>query len=305
MYAYFARRRVRGDGVPNLLGLRPGPLWSSNLRAGAVLGAGLNWSDEHYVKLYTRDSLTWRSWHWEARTVFLHLVRKVDNSGFIETGRMSIVDALVLQLELPKHVVEPGMSALIGCGTCEAVDGAVLLTKFNEAQEARKTDAQKKRDERSRNIAKRRAAMSPAVTGRHPPSPSVTGSHPNGPSSPAQPRPAQPELHMSATADLAVERVFAKYQQAAQSPRSKLDDKRRKLIRARLKDFTEADLCRALDGYARSPHHQGQNDRNTRYVTLELWFRDTAHVEAGMAMVPTPTTVPATAENIAVPPEWQ
>ncbi len=113
------------------------------------------------------------------------------------------------------------------------------------------------------------------------------------------------ELPLSATADLVVERVFAKYQQAAQSPRSKLDDKRRKLIRARLKDFSEADLCRALDGYARSPHHQGQNDRNTRYVTLELWFRDTAHVEAGMAMVPTPTTVPATAENIAVPPEWQ
>ena len=89
------------------------------------------------------------------------------------------------------------------------------------------------------------------------------------------------------------------------STTAKLDDKRRKLIRARLKDFSEADLCRALDGYARSPHHQGQNDRNTRYVTLELWFRDTAHVEAGMAMVPTPTTVPATAENIAVPPEWQ
>ena len=147
----------------------------------------MNWSDEHYVKLYTRDSLTWRSWHWEARTVFLHLVRKVDNSGFIETGRMSIVDALVLQLELPKHVVEPGMTALIGSGTCEAVDGAVLLVKFNEAQEARKTDAQKKRDERSRNIAKRRERMSPAVTGSHPVSPAVTQT---APPSPAQPVPS-------------------------------------------------------------------------------------------------------------------
>lgn len=152
----------------------------------------MNWSDEHYVKLYTRDSLTWRSWHWEARTVFLHLVRKVDNSGFIETGTMSVGDALALQLELPKAVVEPGMAQLIGCGTCEVVDRAVLLVKFNEAQEARKTDAQKKRDERSRNISKRRGTMSPGVTDSHRVSPPVTQTDPPSPAQPV-PSPAQPE----------------------------------------------------------------------------------------------------------------
>lgn len=102
---------------------------------------------------------------------------------------------------------------------------------------------------------------------------------------------------MSAVADVApttaVERIFEKYKVAAQSPRSRLDDKRRRLIRQRLEHFTEEDLCRALDGYAQSPHHHGQNDRNTRYVTLELWFRDTAHVEAGMAMAAGPPLAPA------------
>ncbi len=142
----------------------------------------MNWSDEHYVKLYTRETLTWRAWGWEARTTFLHLVKSVDHSGFIETGRMDPVDALVLQLGLPSVVVRVGLLELVDSGTVELVDKAVLIPKFVEAQEARKSDAQKKRDERSRNIAKRRERMSPGVT----------GSHPNGPSSPAQPSPDLP-----------------------------------------------------------------------------------------------------------------
>lgn len=123
----------------------------------------------------------------------------------------------------------------------------------------------------------------------------VTGKNPAGTGAePARKTETETEKKetMSATADGSVERIFEKYKTAAQSPRSKLDDKRRRLIRQRLEHFTEEDLCRALDGYAHSPHHHGQNDRNTRYVTLELWFRDTAHVEAGMAMAAGPPLPP-------------
>jgi hypothetical protein len=148
----------------------------------------VNWGDEHYVKLYTRDSLTWRSWRWEARTVLMHLLRKVDGSGFIESGRMDPVDALVLQLELPRAVVEPGLAELLAAGTCEIADRAVLLPKFIEAQEARKTEARSKADYRAREMARRRAQERETTKGhvqttadggmaRHPP---------------AQPSPAQP-----------------------------------------------------------------------------------------------------------------
>jgi hypothetical protein len=155
----------------------------------------MDWSDEHYVKLYTRDSLTWKTWHWEARTVFLHLVRKVSSAGFIEVGDMEPASALALQLDLPLQVVAPGLGQLLACGTAELVDRAVLLPKFNEAQEARKSDAQKKRDERARTIARRRAAQTteitkPHVTEKATVSPPVTQTDPP---SPAQPSPAQPK----------------------------------------------------------------------------------------------------------------
>lgn len=195
---------------------------------------------------------------------------------------------------------EPGalIDAAAKVGLLDRMAAGFLVHDWEEHQGAlvqkSKRDAELKRKRRRSNGAKtaRAGRKNGAQTA---PAQDTTGQDTTG----------QKEQALSATADHVVERVFEKYKTAAQSPRSKLDDKRRRLIRARLKDFSEADLCRALDGYARSPHHQGQNDRNTRYVTLELWFRDTAHVEAGMAMAPTPTTVPATAENIAVPPEWQ
>jgi hypothetical protein len=119
----------------------------------------MDWSDEHYVKLYTRDTLTWRCWGWEARTLFLNLLRKVNGSGFIETGTLSPVRALVVQLELPESVVDVGLAQLVASGTAELVDRAVLLPKYVEAQEARKSEAQKKRDYRDGVRRKRRESQ--------------------------------------------------------------------------------------------------------------------------------------------------
>ncbi len=48
--------------------------------------------------------------------------------------------------------------------------------------------------------------------------------------------------------------------------------------------FTEAELCRSIDGYQRSPHHCGQNDKRTRYDDIEIFLRDAKHIEAGLEL---------------------
>lgn len=48
----------------------------------------MNWSDERYVKLYERDTLTWP---WQAKCVFALLLRKVDRSGVLDTGRSDTI----------------------------------------------------------------------------------------------------------------------------------------------------------------------------------------------------------------------
>lgn len=67
---------------------------------------------------------------------------------------------------------------------------------------------------------------------------------------------------------------------------AKLDPKRRKRIEWALKAYGLETVKRCIDGYATSPWHRGTDPKSTRpYDDLELWLRDAAHVEAGLAMV--------------------
>lgn len=217
----------------------------------------MNWPDEKYVKVYTRDTLTWKSWCWQARTVFSLLVRKLDGAGLIETGRMDPVDALALQLDLPRDVVAVGLPPILECGTAETVPGGLLVPKWIEAQESTKTEAQKKRDQRSRVRDQRRIAqvseirqspvpecpaLSPAVPGCPPPA------QPSPTTSPAQP-PAQKETTSSASPPLVLVAAFGpedlqrlwNERKPAKAPVWRdMTDKRRKVAAARISEGLDA-----------------------------------------------------------------
>lgn len=85
-----------------------------------------------------------------------------------------------------------------------------------------------------------------------------------------------------ANASDSVARVFAHWRETHGHQRARLDAKRRKLIHAALKNYSEADLCQSITGYLNSPHHMGQNDRNTKFDDIELFLRDAKHIDAGL-----------------------
>lgn len=77
-----------------------------------------------------------------------------------------------------------------------------------------------------------------------------------------------------------VVQVFAHWQTTMASPRSLLDDKRRKLIRNALKTGYSVDqLKQAIDGCAKSAWHMGQNDRMTKYNGLDLILRNAEQID--------------------------
>ncbi len=150
-------------------------------------GRRLNWPDEHYVKLYTRDTVTWRSFPWQARCLLPLFLKAADGAGVIETGGKDRAAGLAVLIGVPVEVVAPGLEALVAEGVVEHLPNGLLMPKFIEAQEARKTDTLRKRDQREREIAKLRLVKSAEsqptdVTRRH------TASHPVT----LQPSPAQP-----------------------------------------------------------------------------------------------------------------
>ena len=74
--------------------------------------------------------------------------------------------------------------------------------------------------------------------------------------------------------------VFDYWRSVMNHPKAKLDRKREKAISGRLKDdYTQADLCAAIDGCKRSPWNMGQNPGATIYDDIELICRDATHVD--------------------------
>lgn len=128
----------------------------------------MDWPNERYVRVYTRDTVTWKLLDHEARSVLLHMIRKVDRAGVIDVGRDGVF-GLAAILELPADFVRRGVQQLVATRDAEDVPTVVysgtayVLPNFMAAQDAAQTDAHRKREERAR---RRDAALaSQIVTG--------------------------------------------------------------------------------------------------------------------------------------------
>ncbi len=77
-----------------------------------------------------------------------------------------------------------------------------------------------------------------------------------------------------------IERVFDAWLIASErTTQTKLDPKRRRLITKALKDYPVEDVIDAVRGWRWSPHHAGQNARQTVYNGLHVVLRDSEQIE--------------------------
>jgi len=123
------------------------------------------WSEEHYFRVYTRDTEEYTSWSEETRLVFLELGRKADADGVVMFRSQA---GLARLLRLREETVRIGLKQLTeesaeGPPYAELIEGGVIVRNHVEAQEAKRSDVQRKRDQRKRD---NRAAR---VTSRKPP----------------------------------------------------------------------------------------------------------------------------------------
>lgn len=83
--------------------------------------------------------------------------------------------------------------------------------------------------------------------------------------------------------------VFEHWQARMNHPGAKLDDRRKRKIQGALAlGYSVADCREAIDGYANSPYHMGENERGTTYDTIDLIFRDADHIDEGIKMAKVP-----------------
>jgi hypothetical protein len=109
----------------------------------------MNFEDESYIRLYTRDTPTWLRLGFEGQAVLALLLRKVDRAGVLDGVDNPVADvALVLGAPLP--FVEAAMPRLLLLGTAVHREGRLILPRFVEAQSATKSDKTRARDSRAR-----------------------------------------------------------------------------------------------------------------------------------------------------------
>lgn len=80
--------------------------------------------------------------------------------------------------------------------------------------------------------------------------------------------------------------IFAYWQKTMESPRSQLDDKRSKAIKAALKTYDPRQVCEAIKGCSRSDFHmaRGKYAGNNKQNGLGLILRDADHIEKFMEL---------------------
>lgn len=134
----------------------------------------MDFSNERYVKLYTRETTTWRLLGWEGQAMLPTLLKLMDRSGLLEIGNRDPEDAIPAHFPgWPREVVLAGFRALIREGVIELTNGAIVWPKYLEGQEASSTPAQRQRAHRERRRDESRESsgktieVSRAVTDGH------------------------------------------------------------------------------------------------------------------------------------------
>ncbi len=74
-------------------------------------------------------------------------------------------------------------------------------------------------------------------------------------------------------ADL-IKTIFEFWRTELNHPKSKFGDDRKSQIKEALKTYSFEECISAIRGIKNSPHHMGDNDRNTAYDSIELIFRN-------------------------------
>lgn len=130
----------------------------------------MRWEDERYVRMYTRDTVSWIKLPWNARTLMWALLRAVDRAGILDMkdGSASDTEALAALLRCPVEVVAEGLPRLVESGSVSLAGTRLVLPNFIEAQEAPQSDAARKKTsrERARDMARLEGSTGAHVTNR-------------------------------------------------------------------------------------------------------------------------------------------
>ena len=108
----------------------------------------MRWEDEHWRKLYTRETAAWASLEWQAQACVLLFIKTCEADGTICAPRGPSQVARLWRW--PADIIEAGLEQLEQDGTITRNGGRYHMPNFAAAQAARTSARQRKAQERER-----------------------------------------------------------------------------------------------------------------------------------------------------------
>lgn len=149
----------------------------------------MRYEDERYVRLYVRDTTTWKLLPWQAKCLLPLILRKLDRAGIADVGA-DATKGIAALVDVPVDFVAAALPELVGQGVFVLTGGQLVMPKYTTAQEARQSDKVRQQERRARaraaalgeseNVSSNvthRDGPSRTVTERHTESHAVTGGH--------------------------------------------------------------------------------------------------------------------------------
>lgn len=110
----------------------------------------MNFEDEAYVRIYTRDTKTWLKLEFEGQSVLMHLTRKMDRAGVLDDVTDPVADVALVVRCRDLEFVRVGLERLLETGTLELRGTRLIAPNYIRAQTAVKTDRLRAQEARKR-----------------------------------------------------------------------------------------------------------------------------------------------------------
>lgn len=147
---------------------------------------GMDFANERYVRVFTRDTMRWLMLSMEAQGLYCLMIRKADRSGVIEfggAGKRAV--AVVVGHPTRASDVESMLDELAASGLIRLADDSLCFVDFIDSQEAVQSDRQRQKESRERRGVRSQASRN--VTDCHASTGRVTKCHSSLASQTSQP----------------------------------------------------------------------------------------------------------------------
>ncbi len=125
----------------------------------------MDWSNERYVRLYVRNTITWHRLEFAGQTVFMHVLRRLDRAGVLDLSGIDPEKAIGIVTSVPVDIIRDGLRSCLDLGVL-VVDGDRLLgPNYIDAQEAVASNAERQRRHRARLRAEKNLSGSEGTGG--------------------------------------------------------------------------------------------------------------------------------------------